>query len=111
MIVNPNGGEQQVFELTKGFDNVHFAEIAVDAGGGTALLTLIMEDGSVRTYFLSKDNGDFIISSNRSVVKVLKNLNSMTPLEMMQDEEIALEAYGNYRNLVDHVLGQGPIIA
>lgn len=111
MIVNPSGGEQQVFELTKGFDNVHFAEIAVDASGSTALLTLIMGDGSVRTYFLSRDNGDFIISSNRSVVKVLKNLNSMTPLELIQDQSFALEAYGNYRNLVDHVLGQGPIIA
>lgn len=107
MIVNPSGGEQQVFELTKGFDGVYFAEIAVDASGSTALLTLIMEDSSVRTYFLSKDNGDFIISSNRSVVKVLKNINSMTPLESIQDDDFAMEAYGDYRNLVDHVLGQG----
>jgi hypothetical protein len=106
MIVNPSSGLQQLFELTTGFDNVLFAQIAIGQGGGTALLTLILDDGSApMTYFLSRDNGDFILSSNGAVVKVLKNYQSMTPLESMSDWESITSKHANYRQLVDQVLG------
>jgi len=106
MIVNPSSGLQQLFELTTGFDNVLFAQIAIGQGGGTALLTLILDDGSApMTYFLSRDNGDFILSSNGAVVRVLKNYQSMTPLESMSDWESITSKHANYRQLVDQVLG------
>jgi hypothetical protein len=105
MIVNPSNGDQQVFELTQGFDNVLFAEIAVGRSGATALLTLIMEDGTVRTALLSKENGDFVVNSTRAVVQVFRNVNSLTFIDSAED---ALQReYGNYRDSVDQVLAAG----
>ncbi len=105
MIVNPSNGDQQVFELTQGFDNVLFAEIAVGRSGATALLTLIMEDGTVRTALLSKENGDFVVNSTRAVVQVFRNVNSLTFIDSAED---ALQReYGNYRDSVDQVLASG----
>ncbi len=105
-IVNPTTGQQQLFELGKGYENVQFAEVGVDASGATALLTLVMDDGSVKTYFLSKEAGDFIVSSNRSVIRVLKNPSSLTPLDSVTDGNVAMEAYGQYRDDVDKFMSQ-----
>jgi hypothetical protein len=105
MIVNPSSGDQQVFELTQGFDNVLFAEVAVGRSGATALLTLIMEDGTVRTALLSRDNGDFVVNSTRAVVQIFRNVNSMTFINSAEDA--LLREYGNYRDAVDQVLAAG----
>ena len=105
MIVNPSSGEQQVFELTQGFDGVLFAEIAIGRSGSTALLTLIMEDGTVKTALLSKDNGDFVVNSTRAVVQVFRNVGSMTFIDSPEDA-LQLE-YGDYRDAVDQVLASG----
>lgn len=105
MIVNPSNGTQQVFELAQGFDGVVFAEIAVGRSGNTALLTLIMEDATVKTALLSKDNGDFVINSTRAVIQVFRNVSSMNFIGSAAD---VLEAeYGNYREAVDQVLAAG----
>jgi hypothetical protein len=105
MIVNPTSGDQQVFELTQGFDDVVFAEIAIGRSGSTALLTLILEDGTVKTALLSKDDGDFVVNSTRAVVQVFRNVDSMTFIDSAED---ALEEeYGNYRDAVDQVLASG----
>jgi len=105
MIVNPSSGEQQVFELTQGFDGVLFAEIAIGRSGSTALLTLIMEDGTVKTALLSRDNGDFVVNSTRAVVQVFRNVGSMTFIDSPEDA-LQLE-YGDYRDAVDQVLASG----
>jgi hypothetical protein len=65
-----------------------------------------MDDGSVKTYFLSKEAGDFIISSNRSVIRVLKNPSSLTPLDSVTDGNVAMEAYGQYRDDIDKFMSQ-----
>jgi len=105
MIVNPSNGEQQVFELTQGFEGVVFAEIAIGRSGATALMTFIMEDGTVKTALLSKEDGDFVVNSTRAVVQVFRNVNSMTFIDSASD---ALEReYGNYRDSVDQVLASG----
>ena len=105
MVVNPATREQQLFEVTTGFDDVLFAEIAVSQSGETALLTVIMDDGAVRTYGLSREAGDFVVSANEAVVKVLRNLNSLTQLDSA--DAIVEAQYGNYRNAVDQVLAAG----
>jgi len=105
MIVNPSNGEQQVFELTQGFEGVVFAEIAVGRLGATALMTFIMEDGTVKTALLSREDGDFVVNSTRAVVQVFRNVASMTFIDSAND---ALEReYGNYRDAVDQVLAAG----
>jgi len=105
MIVNPSTGEQQVFELTQGFEGVLFAQIAIGRSGSTALLTLLMEDGTEKTAILSRDAGDFVVSSTRAVVQVFRNVNSLTFIGSSQNA-LQLE-YGNYRSAVDQVLASG----
>jgi len=66
---------------------------------------LIMEDGTVRTALLSKENGDFVVNSTRAVVQVFRNVNSLTFIDSAED---ALQReYGNYRDSVDQVLASG----
>lgn len=105
MIVNPSSGDQQVFELTQGFDGVVFAEIAVGRSGSSALLTLIMEDGTVKTALLSREDGDFVVNSTRAVVQVFRNVSSLTFIDSA--ENALVQEYGNYRDAVDQVLASG----
>lgn len=105
MVIGDSSGQQTSFDLTQGFDDVLFAEIAIGRSGGSALLTLIMDDGSVKTALLSQEDGDFVISSNGSVVHVLRNVLYMNFIDSPQD--LMQQEYGNYRSAVDQVLAAG----
>ncbi|HBJ38171.1 MAG TPA: hypothetical protein DDZ51_26140 [Planctomycetaceae bacterium] len=105
MIVNPTTGQQQVFELTQGYENVLFAEIKVSPSGTTAILTLIMEDGRVRSAVLSRTAGDFVVNSTSAVVQVFRNASSLSFVNSSQAELTA--QFGDYRSAVDAVLASG----
>jgi hypothetical protein len=105
MVVNPSSGDQRLFELVKGFDGVLFAEIAVGRSSETAIFTVIMADGSVKSAILSKQAGDFVISSSGAVVQILRNLNSMSFFQ--SSDELLSAEYGSYRDSVDQVLAGG----
>jgi hypothetical protein len=105
MVVNPSSGDQRLFELGKGFDGVLFAEIAVGRSADTAIFTVIMADGSVKSAILSKENGDFVMSSTGAVIQILRNVNSMSFFQSTDD--LLSAEYGNYRDAVDEVLANG----
>jgi hypothetical protein len=96
-------GSQSLFELGHANHDVLFAELSVSQSGNSAILTVIMEDGTVKSAILDQD--DFLISSNRAVVHVLRNISSLTFLDTT-DASLTAE-FGNYRSAVDEVLASG----
>lgn len=104
MILDTDSGQQQTFELSEGFDGVLFAQIALSRSRDTAILTVVREDLTAQTFALSRTDGDFAVSTNGAVVRVLRNIDSMTPLGSL-DEALEQE-FGQYREAVDRVLAQ-----
>ncbi len=103
MILDTSDGSQQLFELGKGFEDVLFAEIAVGQSGKSAILTVIMADGSVKSAILGEN--DFLVSSNQAVVHVLRSISSLTFLT--SSDELLEAEYGSYRSAVDEILASG----
>ena len=96
-------GTQALFELGHANEDILFAEVAVGKSGKTAILTVIMDDGSAKSAILAEE--DFLVSSNQRVIHVLRNISSLTFLGSADD--VLKEEYGNYRDAVDNVLASG----
>jgi hypothetical protein len=101
-VLDATGG-QQFFEVGVGYDDVRYLEIAINENRDAALLTVLMEDGSVKSSRLAPE--EFAVSTNGRVIRLLGSVGSIgTPV----DDSAALSSeFGVYRDSVDAVLANG----
>lgn len=90
-------GEQEHFELGAGYEDIKFAEIALNDARDAALLTVLDDDDTVTTMRLTKNQ--FAVSSTGKVVRVLGSPEDFavvtTPQNVLESE------FGDYRDAVD----------
>jgi hypothetical protein len=96
-------GEQQFFQFGAGFEDVRFVEIALNARKDAALLTMLHEDGTVKSSLLTSN--DFALSRNGQVIRLLGGANSFAPAAA--DEALLEAEFGDYRDSVDSIMAQG----
>jgi hypothetical protein len=93
-------GDQQFFQFGAGFEDVRFAEIALNARKDAALLTMLRDDGTVESALLT--GNDFALSRNGQVIRLLGGADSFTPASA--DEALLEAEFGDYRDSVDAVM-------
>jgi hypothetical protein len=98
--LNANGS-QSVMTAGSGFEDAAFVEIALSNDRDQALLTILEEDGDLRTALLSSDQ--FILSSDGSAVRFFGGMDNLTFLP--DDDGDLQQDFPGYRQLIDRILG------
>jgi hypothetical protein len=94
-------GDQQYFELGAGYEDVQFAEIALNDSRDAALLTILDNDDMVTSLRLTR--GQFAIGSGGQTVRVI---GAPDDFAIATGSRAALEAeFGDYRDAIDAVHG------
>lgn len=103
MSVLDESGRQQFFEVGVGYENVQYIEISFNEARDAALLTVLLEDGTVQSSRLNSD--EFAVSSNGRVIRLLGGASSIgTPVS---DSGALASEFGDYRDSVDAILASG----
>jgi|GEM_PF-1305344 len=96
-------GSQQFFEVGIGYENVQYIEISFNEARDAALLTVLLEDGTVQSSRLNSE--EFAVSSNGRVIRLLGGASSIgTPVA---DSSALASEFGDYRDSVDAILASG----
>ncbi len=96
-------GAQELLVANAGFDGVRFAELALNGTQDAALLTILMEDGTVQTAQLSQDF--FVVSNDGTAVQFFGGIEDFdfadSPSELLAQEFIG------YLDAIDAILANG----
>ncbi len=93
-------GDQQFFSLGNGYEDVVFAELALNERGTAALLSLLHDDGSVSTSLLG--SGDFMTSRNGRVVRLIGTAARFATTD--SPAEVLAAEFGDYRDSIDEIM-------
>ena len=91
--------------MGNGFENVRYAELALNGDRDAALLTVLNEDGSVESSILSGEN--LAVGSDGKVVGLFGDSDGLKPV---LDSSTTLAAeFGDYRDAIDAIIGSGAV--
>jgi VCBS repeat-containing protein len=96
-------GNQELFIAGLGLDGVRFAELSLNENQDAALLTVLEDDGDIRSARLSEDQ--FVISRDGTAVQFFGGLEDFVFVD--QTEAELSQEFATYRNAIDEVLSQG----
>jgi Bacterial Ig domain/Dockerin type I domain/SdrD B-like domain len=94
-------GSQSVMSSISGFEDAAFVEIALSQDRDQALLTVLEEDGDLKTALLSSDQ--FVLSSDGRAVRFFGGLDNLTFISDNDDD--LQQDFPSYRRLIDQILG------
>lgn len=95
-------GTQNWLKAEEGFDGVLFAELTFNQKRDAALLTIVEEDGSVRTASLTEEQ--FIVSSDGTAAAFFGGRSDFDFVDAEAD--LIREEFENYRKTIDEILAQ-----
>ena len=96
-------GNQELFVAGLGLTGVQFAEVALNQRQDAALLTVIDDNGTVRTARLSSDS--FVVSNDGTAVQFFGGVEDFEFSETPED--LLTQEFATYRNAIDQILAQG----
>ena len=89
--------------LSLALAGVQFAEVALNQRQDAALLTVIDDNGTVRTARLSSDS--FVVSNDGTAVQFFGGVEDFEFSETPED--LLTQEFATYRNAIDQILAQG----
>ena len=95
-------GEQQAFIAGLGLEGVEFAELSLNDDQDAALLTVLDEDGNVRSARLSSDH--FVVSRDGSAVQFFGGIEDFDFAD--SSESLLRQEFATFRNAIDQILAQ-----
>jgi VCBS repeat-containing protein len=96
-------GNQELFIAGLGLDGVRFAELSMNESQDAALLTVLEDDGDIRSARLSEDQ--FVVSRDGTAVQFFGGLEDFVFVDLTEAE--LSQEFATYRNAIDEVLSQG----
>lgn len=102
-VVLDSSGNQELFVASLGLAGIRFAEVALNAQQDAALLTVIENDGTIKSARLSSDH--FVLGHNGGAIQFFGGLEDFdfaaSPSNLITQE------FATYRNAIDKALSEG----
>ena len=99
-------GSMELFKAGSGFEDVEFAQVAVNEEGDSALLTMISQDGSVRTARLGE--GQFLAINDGNGGRSVQIFGAPEDFEWVGSvDDLLASEFGDYRDAIDQILTDG----
>ena len=105
MFVFDSSGQQQFFQAGRGYEDAKYVEVALNDNRDAALLTVLNEDGSVRTSRLSKE--EFTVGNDGRMIRLFGSANSIGTT-VTEGGSLSSE-FGQYRDTIDELIRTGAV--